>query len=215
MFNCVFKCTGTAYNFVLQIVNTSLALINCRIEGNAKATSGSRNGYINVSGSAGHIFERCTFVNNPGRGLDFGINSVNSGVSAFLRCLIANNGGDGVTGNTSTAYSQSSLPRRFDKTIIVNNGGWAVNQQTNFDVHHYSSCRMRNNTLGKFSLGGTGNFYEIDPDDSSGTDANEFVDAANGDYRIKRTSSLWGKNLGPGDESVGGVSFGRIISGGV
>lgn len=49
-----------------------------------------------------------------------------------------------------------------------------------------------------------------------GSDAAEFVDAANGDLRIKRTSIYWGRGIGAGDESgVGGIPIGRIISGGV
>lgn len=203
-YNCVFKCTGTAYDAVLRIINTALILVNCRIEGNPSASSGNRDGFNNNSGNATHIFDRCTFINNPGSGVDFVPGSSSSGLSGFFQCLIANNGGDGVTGNTSASKSTSQGFRKFDKTIIVNNGGWAVNQQTNFDIHNYSGCRMRNNASGKFSLGGTGNFYEIDPDDSAGTDADEFVDAASGDYRIKKTSLLWGKGLGPGDEPSSG-----------
>jgi hypothetical protein len=53
--------------------------------------------------------------------------------------------------------------------------------------------------------------------DAAGSDADEFVDAANGDYRIKNTSVYWGRGIGAGDEpaSSGGIPIGRLISGGV
>jgi hypothetical protein len=50
------------------------------------------------------------------------------------------------------------------------------------------------------------------------SDADEFVDAANGDYRIKNTSIYWGRNIGAGDEPAAGgsgIPIGRLISGGV
>jgi hypothetical protein len=35
--------------------------------------------------------------------------------------------------------------------------------------------------------------------EAAGNDTDEFVDAANGDYRIKSTSIYWGKGIGAGD----------------
>lgn len=211
--NTIYKCSGTAYSSVLRIVNTGVLLENCRIEGNKSATSGNRHGYDNSSGQAQTIFNRCTVINNVGNGFDFNVGQNQSGLSTLNRCLVANNDGHGVIGYSVATKQTVGNLRRFDKTVIVNNGGWAVNQQTDYQIHTYISCRMRNNASGKFSLGGTGNFYEIDPDDSAGTDADEFVDAASGDYRIKKTSSLWGKGLGPGDEPSSGSLILPSVSG--
>jgi hypothetical protein len=81
-----------------------------------------------------------------------------------------------------------------------------------------SNCRLRNNTS---NFSGMGNYPEtFSVVTAAGTDADEFVNAAAGDYRIKNTSTYWGKNLGPGDEPAasggsGGIPLGRLISGGV
>jgi hypothetical protein len=50
-------------------------------------------------------------------------------------------------------------------------------------------------------------------DTSAGTDADEFVDAAGGDYRVKYGSTIWGKGYGVSDEpNPGGGGGGSTVT---
>lgn len=58
----------------------------------------------------------------------------------------------------------------------------------------------------------SGNAIYCDPPEwgnvtTSGTDADEYVDAGAGDYRIKNTSVYWGMGIGAGDQTAAGGDY--------
>ena len=69
--------------------------------------------------------------------------------------------------------------------------------------------RLRNNTT---NFSGLGNYpTNYGNMTSSGTDSDEFVNVAGGDYRIKNTSDLWGKGYGVADEPAAGGAGTTIV----
>jgi hypothetical protein len=168
--NCVVKFTGTSWNTALYNGG-----YNCRIEGNASANAGNRYGSTNNA-------QRCTFINCKGSGVYF--NSGSAGCvaeqSVFVGCGI----GVKYLGNTR---------KYVQRSVIVGSTTYGVDG-LNTTIE---DSRLRNNTSG--DILDTGNEHSMGNDTSAGTDADEFVDAANGDYRIKYGSSLWGKGIGAGD----------------
>jgi hypothetical protein len=125
------------------------------------------------------------------------------------KLLISGCGTYGFRGNATA--SQTVFHQLID-SVIINGTALGVDGQSTARII-VSNCRLRDNTSGNFS--GMGNYpTDFDVITSSGTDSDEFVNTAAGDYRIKTTSSLWGKGLGPGDEPAsggGGGLVGRLI----
>lgn len=191
--NCVFRCSGNSYNYVLQTSNSATAL-NCRLEGNPSAVSGEKDGIRNGGTSAIKSASGLTIINNPGRGY---YNPVgNAATNTILdRCVLANNGGSGlVFANVASPTGVHSLFNSF----VVNNGGWGLDGVI-------ANCRIfrsrfRNNSSGDITS--TSNGFVIGNITDAGADADEFVDAANGDYRIKFGSPYWGMGIGAGDAPI-------------
>lgn len=189
--NSVIKCDALAYMSVMQTLSNTY-VSNVRAEGNPLATSQLRacfydggNGRKNMIG--------CTAVDTPGNGFDYPHFTGDQNVATFDRCSAINCGGDGINvlgPNVALAWTNS-----FDRCLIVNCGGYGISVGTAPAL--ITGGRFRNNTSGNFN----NTLYDpIDAVVSAGTDADEFVNPATGDYRIKNTSSIWGLNVGPGDE---------------
>jgi hypothetical protein len=85
--------------------------------------------------------------------------------------------------------------------VAVNCGGFGIKaEQSHIFVRNN---RFRDNTSGNFD--GFVNWpTDLDNITSAGTDAAEFVDAPNGDYRIRSTASFAGRNIGVSEQAPAG-----------
>lgn len=194
IFNSTLVCTGSQYASVLQLGgNTNFS--NLRIVGNPSASSGS--GITCANATQMKTLTRCVVLNNP----DIGVNGQSTQTTHGLilsQCIIANNGGSGLRGNSIAGQSN---PHSIRNSIIVNNGGFGIDgQSANLRM---SGSRLRNNSNGNFTSTGNSKL-DLNMFLAVGTDADEFVDIASGDYRIKNTSTLWGLNIGAGDAPASG-----------
>lgn len=144
--------------------------VNCRIVGQ---------NYADSYGNANGLYKvqnldatMCTVINCG--------NGTANNVLSITRCTIV--------GMRGTAISGGS----------VVNGCYISNCATGVDgTSHVLNSRVRNITGNAFQNGAV---QGGGTDTSSGTDADEFVNAAAGDYRIKFGSTFWGKGIGAGDQ---------------
>lgn len=182
----VFKSEGNSYEACAIGQNFS----NCRFEGNASASAGTRYGLASSANSV-IIADNCTAINHLG----FGIGSTSSAIGVRLEidnCVIDNcSSGVYTIGSHTTVASTiaNTMITDCDSGIIIAGSGRAI----------ISDVRLRDNVA---NIVGNGNYPAYNLITSSGTDAAEYVNTATGDYRIKSTSSLWGNNIGAGDESI-------------
>jgi hypothetical protein len=201
----VVRMLGDAYNYCIGMAAGTTAY-NCRLEGNIEANTGFRaGGYGTTQNGSGREFVRCTSFGHPGIGFSFnqtgGIN-----YSHIMNCVSANNEGDGYA--LAPAATQSQITTLYG-SIAVNNGGYGVDVRGGGN-NLISGGRFRDNTSGNFN--GMGN-WPVDLNIlTAGTDADEFVDAAGGDFRIKNTSDLWGRGIGAGDEPAAGGGGGSPVT---
>lgn len=124
-------------------------------------------------------------------------NSFNSWVITLSNCLGVTRsaaGTEGLRHSTASATARS----RMIKTLIVD-AVTGVMSSASANTEIVDS--VFNNVA--TPIGYSTNML-TDFTTSSESLANLFVDTAGGDYRIKRTSSLWGKGIGAGDELVSG-----------
>lgn len=189
--NIYSACSGAAYSGVISGgANIAAAITNVRIVGVA-GSSGNRRG-LSISAFAPSLHcDRVTVIGVGGEGIYV---SGQSAVDLIRKCIVASVGGNGVQLNRST----SSTKGHVTSCVVAGSGGYGIAATTTSGIIATSS-RFRDNTSGNFS--GFDNYpTDWDNDTSSGSDADEFVDAANGDYRIKYGSTLWGKGYGVSDE---------------
>lgn len=183
--NCAFRCTSTNYASVVNLANA--AMLNCRLQGNPSATTSTRNGL--ASAASPGLLMGCTICDNPGNAIHLTAATGNLSVNA-IQSTFANNG-NGIL----VASSNTTAASRIDNSFLAGAGN-------GIDVRLASNSRYMGNRI---RVGGTPIVNQIDwpstyNDTASGSDADEFVDAANGDFRIKRSSIYWGKGIGAGDE---------------
>lgn len=185
--NCCVKMTAS-YSEAVDAATGSY-IKNVRAEGNGSAGSGNRNG-VSVRASASH--SGITSTNHNGYGIIS--TAANSSVILISNSTIEGNGSTGIYMSTALTTGRLVLANLY----IANNGAYGINLNSSANVS-MTQIRLRDNTSGSI----TGNLnnpithgvYTTDSDD-----ATEFVDAANGDFRIKASSSIWGKGYGAGDE---------------
>lgn len=205
MHRCVMKCSGGSYAQIASAVGTSSPLANCRLEGNASASSGNRYGILDASYQY-HTVSGCTIIGNVGGGI-VSTSTVNSQSGVIENCTIVDNDGSGIA---CTATASQTSRYIVGGCLIVNNGAYGID--VNASNVMLTNSRLRNNTTANISAGAV---FGVGNNESAGTDANEFVDYDNGDYRIKASSSICGKGYGAGDElATGGSGGGLPILGG-
>jgi hypothetical protein len=177
-----FSCYVESSAAVFYSLTQSGSFVNTRVESSAVTTTGgARFMNDNADGAVGS-----TFVMRSA-GCD---GCVLDGVSDIIGCVFV--GGKGLK-------AQSSWGKQIVRnSVIVGSSQYGVTVSGANNVE-LSGNRFRNNTSGAFNSI-SGEVLDLSNDTSPGTDADEFVDAANGDYRIKATSALWGKGIGAGDE---------------
>jgi hypothetical protein len=191
--NCWVQSTSTSYDCVSQAATA----FNTRIQGNSSATTGNRNGF--GANATTNIVSRMTIVNNPGNGV--GITSANAAQLVLIKSsTIANNGGDGFKANSTASQTSVHIIENCIITGNVNgiNGNSAAGRIFAADNH------LRSNSGSNFT--GMGNYpTDINNDTTSGTDADEYVDAANStvtsrNFNIRGNSAMWGKGYGAADQ---------------
>lgn len=191
--NCCFVLTGSGFRKGIDIATTPRMIDNVRLEATGSPTTGDRYG-IEKRGNSGAFVSRCTVI-----GCMHGFRHSNIGTNSYLhliRCMAIDSISDGATAiNTNTDNKHSML----SGCVIIGSGGYGMNAA--IDQSRAVNSRLRDNTSGNTTDGN-------DPlhlcETGAGTNADEFVDAANGDYRIKNTSDLWGRGIGAGDEPASG-----------
>jgi hypothetical protein len=195
---------GASFAGYMPAGTTTPRLNNLRIDGTAGVTSGNRIG-VNP-GSAGNIIQRVTVINCAGGGILCSGGTNTGRFSDVLRCLVIGCGNYGIKANDTASQT-------VFHTLI---GNVVVACDYNIDGSTNGRLILGNNRLRNPV---SSNYLNIANADNSsdnvttGTNADEFVDAAGGDYRIKNTSDLWGKGFGPGDEpAAGGGGGGFYVS---
>ena len=198
--NTVLKCSGTSYDVVFTNSTVPVLISNLRISGNAAASSGNRRGLVASTNGSSYAHNMC-IADHVG----VGFTATSAGVNARLqlgKMTIANCLAGGISA-ASTSASGTNITNCF----ITGDGsaGYGITQ-TGTAPFLVNNTRIRD-----FSTGDTNGLteYSVPPFrnniTTAGTDADEYVDAASGDYRIKNTSDYWGKNLGAGDQPAAGA----------
>lgn len=184
--NSILKFTGPAYG----LVGGASQYFNCRIQG-VTGTTGNRAGIV-VSGSQDLELIQCTVLGCAGPGV--WSNSTNTNGTLSIRsCVIANNGGSGVLGNPTASQVDYHTVRHC---MVTGNGGYGIEAQS-AAVFAFQN-RLRDNTSGNFN--GMGNYpTDMNNETTDAADADDYVDAAGGDFRIKYGSAIWGKGFGVAD----------------
>ena len=201
-------CNTSNYAAVVNCdENNTLSVMNCRIQGITGTTSNRR-------GLSSNAFAPSIYIANN---TIFGMGGIGiSMTGASAGDMIANNvingtGSDGI--NISRSATGTGVAAQVCNNMITNCGGWGVNQSSSVGMLA-SNNRLRNNTSGNFT--GMGNYpTDIANETAAGTDADEYVDAAGFDFRIKNTSSIVGRRFGVSDQPAtgGGTTRGYIIGG--
>ena len=197
--NCQVTMSGTSFDYGISHAGSYLS--NMRIDGSAATSSGTRIG-VTTPSSNNQTHEYLTIIGCSGGGY-FAATGSTTRWGAIKKSLIINCGVFGFRGNPTA--SQTVWHGVFDCVIV--NSVIGIDGQSAARIL-ISNCRLRNNTTANTqNLGNYTTSFSVNT--SSGNDADEFVNTSTGDYRIKRTSSFWGKGLGPGDEpsSGGGASL--------
>jgi hypothetical protein len=198
--NCEVVMGGTTYGQGVYFVNCMID--NLRVEGNPSASTGSPKGLYSGGVGAELVLSRCTVFNHVGAGVAvFGSNVAYR--FSVINSVIANNGGDGIV---LPALDSQTSQHAVSGCMITGNGGIGINPQNDDDTG--AKClimnnRLRDNTGGNIDSEGNypATFDNYTTDDS---DANEYVDAAGGDFRIRPTSATWGKGYGVKDKKAQG-----------
>lgn len=190
--NCEVRCTSANYAAIVS-AQANMTAHNVRMVGNPGASGGTRHG-LQTSANTSLLASHCTVIDTPGYAY---ANTGNAVVSAILQMLrsTAYDCGGGFLGSATSTLTTASL-HTIIGCLAVNNAAYGVSM-TQGPVLTVGG-RFRDNTSGNFL--GDGNGLQINPITDAGTDADEFVDAAAGDLRIKNTSSLWGLGIGPADQ---------------
>lgn len=189
LINCVGVCSGTAFDNVF-IFSSTTAVENCKAIGNPAASSGNRAGF-NVASAISMTFSYCTA---SGVFSGFQYTGAVGGRFATNRCTVKSNG----YGMYAPSANTSGLSQGVHDSFIV-----AATEGVTTPI--VLAQGIRNNRIRSAtplvipaSQIAYGNIT------TAGSDADEFVDAANHDLRIKNTSTYWGKGLGAGDEPASG-----------
>jgi hypothetical protein len=200
--NGVVRCTGTAWNNIFAL-SSSGSVHNLRLIGNPSASSGNRT-VLTLGSTTGtpRILEGLCIFGGPVDGIIISATGASNNYTLF-RSVIAQNGNAGVRG--ATVASQTGI-HDLRRNMITGNA-IGIDGQSAARIRAFHN-RLRNTT--DFSGMGSAPHAEFNNTDA-GSDADEYVDPSNADltlrdFRIKNTSSLWGKGYGVSDQPASGGS---------
>lgn len=189
----ILTCSGTGFGSIFTS-SAEGVIQNCRISGNSSATVGNRE-CIRVSGQSNPHITRCT-LRNAVQGIRY--SSTSSATVHYITNNVIYNCTSGIVLNQSTMANAGTIDRNF---IIGGTDGIAAD---------FPQCAVLNRLRGQSSTTFAAAMANW-PNTAlnlldSGSDADEFVDATNGDYRIKSGSTYHSRLLGAGDEITAGSS---------
>jgi hypothetical protein len=177
-----------------RIVRNNGSLTNVRLKGNPSATSGERAGIGTI---ATGLWHNC-------RGPVCIIDCVGGGVLAAVGYVISNT----TIYNCGTAVSQTTTTGQATNGTLKLNAtrNFIANCTTGFSASGPAAFVANNRIRATTALSVPANSHTFNNETASGSDSDEFVDSANGDFRIKKTSVYWGNGYGAGDEPSSGGS---------
>lgn len=197
--SCHFITEATNYNSV--VAGGGINVQNCRIQGNPLATTGTRRGLEgSVSGILKPAPSNC-IIDCPTSAVVNVSSIAGNGLAVvgytIVNCATVSEAAINAP-NANSGAAPTSHNVVYAKNCFVANCGVGINTQNT--AARIFENRLRNTTNYTVPVNSiiAGNY------EAAGTDADEFVDAANGDYRIKSTSIYWGKGIGAGDEPASG-----------
>lgn len=195
--NSVVKMTGSAYNAAANLPNG--ARYNNSLFVGVAGSSGNRNG-ITTGGDFGNssspvTISQCVIRGFGGVGVSSGSSNAN-GFNYVSESVIAGCGSHGI----DIGATAVNFPHHVAGCLITGNGGRGINAQN--DRVFVANNRVRSNGTGE--IVGLNNWPTHLNDTTSGSDADDYVDAANHDYRIKTTSTSFGRNRGVADQAASG-----------
>ena len=200
--NSFLQCSGSTYNYVITRSLPSAGALgktyNCRIAGGG--SSGTCMG-VQFSGNSYPTLSNCTIYGHYGHGIGYAGSSTAALVN-LDHCTIVDCGGSGLEMRMDAAQTSAyTVNNCYIANCLI-----GINGNSGAGRCFVANSRLRNNTTGDiYQIGNyptTFDNYTTDGDDT------EFVNYANGDYRIANAASaVWGKGYGAGDEppaSTGG-----------
>lgn len=196
--NSILKCTGTAHGAVMTFTGNGF-IENTKITGNSSASSGVREG-VRITATTNPHIDSCV-IRNCVAGIDYTSTSAN--VVPYVRNNVIYNCTTGV-------YVQQTS--QTVRGIIANNMiiGGSDGITADFPQDLYNN-RLRGQSNAAFSAGITNVPTTALNYTDSGSDSDEFVDTSTEDFRIKSTSTYYGRYIGAGDQIVAGSSGGLIV----
>lgn len=182
--NCVFECSGTTYATVFYN-SGNRAISNCRLIGNPSAVSGDRRGLWAAAISARHD-NLCIVDTLVGvRSADNSNTAITLARSTLVNCV------------TAWEDQTTNASGRRISDCLIHNSTTGISLVTNTKTMPLTRNLFNSVTTQQSGNGNWDNTVNNWVDTASAADL--FVDSANGDYRIKRSSTYWGKNIGAGD----------------
>lgn len=186
--NCLVTFTSSQFLNAFT-VNALNAVINCRIS-QSGASSGSRIAFGRTTGGVSGKIALCTIIGFTGGGIVLSTTNTSQTLNLY-RNTIVNCGSHGVQLSSTASVSRSTMERNY----VANNGGYGIDIQGNYAW--VTNNRMRDNTSGNFNS--SSNYGDYGSYTTDASDADEFVDAGAGDYRIKYGCAIHGRNYGAGE----------------
>lgn len=194
VYGSVLSCTGSSYDAIFAPVTADRHVSNSRFIG-VTGSSGNRRGIV---GTINNTFDLITVINCGGEGIIYTGASASQNVK-ISRSVIANNGGAGLKANSTASQT---LGYDTSGCMITGNGAAGIDGNSNAARWLVQHNRLRNNSGGDIT--GLGNYpTNLDNTTTAGSDATEYVDATNGDFRIRYGSVYWGKGYGVQDQPSG------------
>jgi hypothetical protein len=187
--NCVFHNSNTTATVSMANIGSNLA--NCRIEMNLAGASTNILSNPNSGSSGG--WQDCTFV-GPGIGIKHSISNPNF-PSVFIDRCTFHVGADAIfLTDTATNIQSQRCTRSF-----ISSGGQGIKFYDTRCFIWDNVIRCTGTPINAISTNIPSNLNIIP---TAAFDTTHFVDAANGDYRIKYGSAYWGKDIGAGDGPI-------------
>lgn len=197
-----FATSATSYGGIVDVGGQGSDINDCLFIGPATSGGAGNRSGIEVSGSGPRSsVSNCVVTRVPGGGI-VGTNAAVG--TAVLNCTIANVGGSGID-----IQATPSLPVPVRHCHITGCGAWGMDiDAAGFDIT--GVIRMRNNGTGDINTANMGDRGSLGTlVSTAGSDATDFVDATNFDFRLKRSNPVYGLGVGIGDSAgtTGGIRF--------
>ena len=194
--NCLFTMAGASFRSAV-VAQAATFITNTKFINTGGSGSGIRRGIEQTGSGSGTVVYGCCIVGFTGAGIGTSSAIATGCVAQIRNCVFAGNG----TGIALNATASQTLHHHIEGCLITGNTVAGINGQTNASVV-ITRSRLRDNNAQNI-INATNCPTDWDLDTSAGVDATEFADSANGDYRVKYGSLIWGKGYGVSDQPGG------------